>query len=397
VARRLPRRSLTTLRAESLINDGTALVLYAAAVGVAIGTVQPSWWNISGGVLLSYLGGIAVGLIVIVIVIAVRRHLHDSSLQNAISVVTPFACFVPAEMLHVSGVVAVVTCGLAASQTGPRIIDASTRLQAIAFRRLTTFVLNGSLFILVGLQLPTLLEGLTSVSPLQAVGFGLLIAATVVLTRLVWANTTPYAIRMIDRRPSQRARRAGFRQRLPVAWAGLRGAVSLAAALAIPLNTADGQPLAGRDLILIATFTVIGVTMLVQATTMDAVVRWARLPADTALEEEIALAEQTATEAGLAALSRRAAELQVPDRLASQVEEAYQQRLHQLKDAVEDCGPNETPDSLLRRDAELEAELRSALLADKRNAVIKLRDQRRIQRRLDREEVRLADSALEDD
>jgi CPA1 family monovalent cation:H+ antiporter len=211
------------------------------------------------------------------------------------------------------------------------------------------------------------------------------------------AHTTPYAIRMIDRRPAQRARRAGFRQRFPVAWAGFRGAVSLAAALAIPLNTADGQPLAGRDLILIATFTVIGVTMLVQATTMDAVVRWARLPADTALEEEIALAEQTATEAGLAALSRRAAELQVPDRLASQVEEAYQQRLHQLKDAVEDCGPNETPDSLLRRDAELEAELRSALLADKRNAVIKLRDQRRIQRRLDREEVRLADSALEDD
>jgi monovalent cation/hydrogen antiporter len=203
VARRLPRRSLTTLRAESLINDGTALVLYAAAVGVAIGTVQPSWWKISGGVLLSYLGGIAVGLIVIVIVVAVRRHLHDSSLQNAISVVTPFACFVPAEMLHVSGVVAVVTCGLAASQTGPRIIDASTRLQAIAFWRLTTFVLNGSLFILVGLQLPTLLGELTSVSPMQALGFGLLIAATVVLTRLVWANTTPYAIRMIDRRPAQ--------------------------------------------------------------------------------------------------------------------------------------------------------------------------------------------------
>jgi Na+/H+ antiporter len=388
-----------------LINDGTALVLYAAAVGVAIGTVQPSWWKISGGVLLSYLGGIAVGLIVIVIVVAVRRHLHDSSLQNAISVVTLFACLVPAEMLHVSGVVAVVTCGLAASQTGPRIIDASTRLQAIAFWRLTTFVLNGSLFILVGLQLPTLMGELTSVSPMQALGFGLLIAATVVLTRLVWANTTPYAIRMIDRRPAQRARRAGFRQRLPVAWAGFRGAVSLAAALAIPLNTADGEPLAGRDLILIATFTVIGVTMLVQATTMDAVVRWARLPADTALEEEIALAEQTATEAGLAALSQRAAELQVPDRLASQVEEAYQQRLQQLKDAVEDCGPNESPDGLLRRDAELGAELRSALLADKRNAVIKLRDQRRIddivlrriQGRLDREEVRLADSAMEDD
>ena len=110
----------------------------------------------------------------------------------------------------------------------------------------------------------------------------------------------------------------------------------------------------GPEVILIATFTVIGVTMLVQATTMDAVVRWARLPADAALEEEIALAEQTATEAGL---SQRAAELEVPDRLASQVEEAYQQRLQQLKDAVEDCGPNETPDSL-RRDAELEAELR---------------------------------------
>ena len=404
IAVRLPRRTLTTLRAESLINDGTALVLYAAAVGVAVGTTAPNPWRIGGGVLLAYAGGAAVGLLLALVVTFIRRRMHDTALQTAASVVTPFAAFLSAEMLHVSGVVAVVCCGLVLSQTGPRIIDATTRLESYAFWRVTTYVLNGSLFVLVGLQLPTLLAGLSSVSVLQALGFGLLIAATVAATRLVWVNTTPYAIRVLDRRESQRARRVGARQRLPVAWAGFRGAVSLAAALAIPELTADGQPLAGRDLVLIATFTVIGMTMLVQATTMNAVVRWAHLPEDTAEIEEMDLAEHAATQAGLNALHQRAVELGTPDRVARRVAEAYRQRLQQLDEARENCGPDESPDHHLREDNEAEQQLRVALLADKRDAVIRLRDQRRIddtvlrrlQARLDREEVRLAGIAEDD-
>jgi CPA1 family monovalent cation:H+ antiporter len=405
VAGRLPRRQSTTLRAESLVNDGTALALYGVAVAVAVGELEIGPGGVALRLLGSYAGGIAVGLLVAAVAVWIRRRLHDVRLENLLSVLTPFVAYLLAELIEASGVVAVVTAGLAMSQVGPRVIGARTRVQARAFWALTTFLLNGALFVLVGLQLHVVVAGRSAASLLTGVVAALVISAVVIATRLAWSNVMPYVIRALDRRPAQRLRRVGFRQRQPLAWAGLRGAVSLAAALAIPLRNSDGDPLAGRGLVLMVTFGVIVLTLLVQGLTLPAVVRWARFPDDGAEAVEQRLAEETATRAAMEALPARAAELGVPDPVAERVRSQYDERLRELelRQAVLDGGVQDGDRDVLEAVA-AERALRLALLAEKRKAVHALRQARsiddlvllRVQAQLDAEEVRLVGVADDD-
>jgi Na+/H+ antiporter len=405
VAGRLPRRASTTLRAESLINDGTALVLYGVAVGVAVGELDIG----PGGVVLrligSYLGGIVVGLAVAALAVWTRRRLHDVRLENVLSILTPFVAYLPAELLRVSGVVAVVVAGLTLSQVGPGVIGARTRVQARAFWQLTTFLLNGALFVLVGLQLHDVVDGRPAGELLAGAGAAALIALVVIGTRLLWSNVVPYVIRALDRRPAQRLRRVGFRQRQPLAWAGFRGAVSLAAALAIPQQDAGGRPVAGRDLVLLVTFGVILITLVVQGLTLPAVIRWARIPEDPGEVSERQLAEETATRAARDAVDLRAAELGVPDAVAQRVRTQYDEHLRELalRQAVLD-GAGDDGDLGELEAVAAERRLRLVLLAEKRRAVDALRHAHtiddlvllRVQAQLDAEEVRLAGGVEED-
>lgn len=389
VASRLPRRMLTTLRAESLINDGTALVIYGLAIGAATGHHRVGAIDVAVRFPLSYCGGLLIGLVVAVVVLAVLRRLHDPHLENVVSVLTPFLAYLPAEELGVSGVVAVVTCGLALSQTTPRVVGARTRVQSVAFWQTATYLLNASLFLLIGLQLPAVLAA-SDTDPVRAFALCAVVAAVVITTRLAWAYTVPYIIRALDRRPTQRPRRVGARQRLPFAWAGFRGAVSLAAALAVPETLPD------RDSIVLATYGVILTTLLVQGLSMPAVVRWARLPADSTELEEQLVAEREATRVGLDVLDDRAAQLGTPQGIVEQVRQRYQQKLAQLPDqqAGDDNG-----------DGQAEQRLLAALLDDRRAAVVRLRDLqhiddtvlRRVQARLDNEELQLGASRREPD
>jgi monovalent cation/hydrogen antiporter len=264
-------------------------------------------------------------------------------------VLTPFAAYLPAELLHVSGVVAVVSCGLLLSQAGARVVGARTRV--------------------------------------------------------VWGNTMPYVLRAIDRRPAQRLRRVGFRQRQPTTWAGFRGAVSLAAALAVPATRVDGSPLEGRTLVLLVTFGVILFTLVVQGLTLPAVVRWARLPDDPRERVEQHLAEETATRAARAAIDRRAAELGIPHGVVVRVRGQYEQHLEELElRHVDADGTTVDGDPRALAAVDSERRLRLALLADKRGALVRLRQQRRIddlvlqrvQTQLDVEEVRLTGAGDED-
>ncbi|SEP13063.1 monovalent cation:H+ antiporter, CPA1 family [Trujillonella endophytica] len=405
VAGRLPRRVSTMLRAESLINDGTALALYAVAVGIAVGELEIGPGGVALRLLFSYAGGIAVGLAVAGLVVLVRRRLHDVRLENVLGVLTPFLAYLPAEQLHASGVVSVVVCGLALTQVPATLIRAHTRVQSRAFWGLTSYLLNGSLFVLVGLQLHVVVDGRTGAELLSGTRAALLVALVVILTRLAWGNTTPYVIRALDRRPAQRLRRVGFRQRQPLAWAGFRGAVSLAAALAIPATDAEGEPLAGRDLVLLVTFGVIVVTLVVQGLSLPAVVRWARLPDDPGEGQEHRLAQQEAALAALAALETRAAELRVPDTVVARLRADFDDRLHSLEvaghllDGAEEDGDRDAVEA-----AATERRLRLALLQDKRRAVSRLRREHRIddlvlvriQSQLDAEEVRLSGVVEED-
>ena len=191
LAKRLPRRTLTTLRAESLINDGTALVLFAVAVSAAVGGARPGALALSGSFLGSYAGGIAAGLVASLAIVFVRQHLDDPLREGALSVLTPFAAFLLAELVHASGVVAVVVAGLVLTHASPRVIRARSRTLAFAFWDLATFLINGALWVLVGLQFPRVVDGLDGTSVGHAVGVALAVTGVVIGTRLLWIHTTP--------------------------------------------------------------------------------------------------------------------------------------------------------------------------------------------------------------
>jgi CPA1 family monovalent cation:H+ antiporter len=391
LARALPRRTVTTLRAESLVNDGTALVVYGLAVGITVGEESFGALHVSGLFLLSYGGGAAAGVLVAWVAAQVRRRLDDPLLENVLILLTPFSAFLLAEAVEASGVLAVVVCGLIMSQVGPRQSRAASRQLTVAFWTLSTYLLNGALFVLVGLEVQASTRGLASIDLARGLFAVAVVSAVVIGVRFAWLFTMPYVIRALDRRPQQRLRRVGPRGRVVNAVAGFRGAVSLAAALAVPATVASGEPFPGRDQIVLVTAGVIAVTLL-QGLVLPAVVRWARLPRDTSVEEESRLAQTEATEAGLAALPAVAAELGVDPDVVERTRREYEEHLHVIHQGVDE------DDEPVTRHEEQYTALRLALLARKRATVVALRDEQRIddivlrqfQSRLDIEEVRLS-------
>jgi Na+/H+ antiporter len=393
LARMLPRRTITVLRAESLVNDGTALVIYALAVGITSGQEHLGALHVSWLFLLAYGGGAAVGALTAWLAVQVRRRLADPLQGNVAIILTPFTAFLLADAIHSSGVLAVVVCGIIMSQAGPRVGRADTRQQTLAFWSLSTFLLNGALFVLVGLESQSAVRDLTGVAlahGLFAVGA---VSASVIGARFAWLYTTPYLIRLLDRRPEQRLRRVGARARTVSGVAGFRGAVSLAAALAVPDTVASGAPFPDRDLIIFVTTGVIIVTLVVQGLLLPAVVRWARLPPDTSVETERHLAETLATEEALAAMGGIADDLGTEPEITGRLRREYEKHLRLLRANAEDADD----EPALRYDQQYTA-LRLAVLAHKRATVVRLRDEhliddivlRQVQARLDIEEVRLA-------
>ena len=390
LAKRMPRRTLTTLRTESLINDGTALVLFAVAVGVPAGTAVPSPAILVGEFVWSFAGGILAGLGTGGVVVLIRRNLDDPLREGGLSVLTPFVAFLLAELMHASGVVAVVASGLVLAYAGPRVIRARSRFWTFAFWDLSTFLLNGSLFVLVGMQVPQAVRGIDG----GAVRHALLVAVTAtvvaILTRLLWMHVSAWVIRSLDRRAVQRTRRVTWRVRTAAGWAGFRGAVSLAAALAVPATLPDGTAYADRDLIVFATVTVIVVTILVQGLTLPYVLRWAGLTGDEAREDETRQARMQATRAALDALPELARSMAAPPDMVQRIKADYEGHLEELRAEGDEDGQ-------AVRYERLEHELRLAVLQRKREAITALRDRNKIddyvlrdlQAFLDIEEIRL--------
>ncbi|MFC0110511.1 Na+/H+ antiporter [Kibdelosporangium aridum] len=387
-ARGLPARSMTLLRAESLINDGTALVIFGVAVSVTAGGETFSFGNVSWLFVLSFGGGALAGVITAWLTVQGRKLLDNPLHENTLSVLTPFVAFLLAEVVHASGVLAVVVCGLILSQVGPRLIHADTRTQSSAFWSLSTFLLNGSLFVLVGLQANMAVRELNSTGVLSGLALVGLISVAVIGVRMLWMFTTPYLIRAIDRRPQQRELRASARSRLVNSLCGFRGAVSMAAALAVP------ETMAGRDLIVFVTAGVITVTLVVQALLLVPVVRWANLPPDTQFDEERAMAILTSAEAAFEAMPKIAAELGTDPLIIERTRREYEKRLKLLRqgDTQDD---EDHPYRRLENDYQA---LRLAMIAHKRSTIVRLRDERliddsvlrNIQTQLDLEEIRLS-------
>src|SRR5919202_2246121 len=299
----VPGRVGTVVGGESLINDGTGLVAYRLAVAAVV-TGTFSVWEAGLDFLLVGGGGIIVGLILAWVVLPLWKRVRDTSIFIALSVLTPYAVYVMAEeVLHVSGILAVVSYGLYRGWRDPGLFpDASTRIQNISFWNMLVFLLESLLFVLVGQQLPAILEGLGEYSLAQVLVYAVLVYTALVGARFLWFFTTPYLHPVFDRLLRNRYLGPPWQERLVMVWSGMRGAVSLAAALAVPLVTDTGEAFPGRNLILFLTFSAILGTLVLQGLTLGPLIRSLRLKGD---EEEDTLTELNARlEAAYAALER---------------------------------------------------------------------------------------------
>jgi CPA1 family monovalent cation:H+ antiporter len=273
----------------------------------------------------------------------------------------------------VSGVLAAVTTGIYMGIRGPSIINPRTRLQGFMVWDLLDFIINAALFVLIGLQLRTIVDGLSHHDIASLAGYALLVSAVVIVVRLAWSLGVAYIIRAIDRRESQRERRSSWQTRLVIGWSGMRGAVSLAAALAIPLTTDAGDPFPNRDLILFLTFAVIFATLVLQGLSLPWVIRKLGVVDDGDGESEELKARLYATRAALDRLDQLAEEDWTRDDTIERMRAMYDYRQRRFKaraGKIEDDGYEDR--SLAYQ------QMVVSVLAAEREALVQLRNEGRI-------------------
>jgi Na+/H+ antiporter len=268
----IPRRILVILEGEGLANDATALVLYRFAVG-AVSAGVFSFDRAFGAFAAITIGEILWGLAIGWLMLRVRRWVCDASIEIMLSVLTPFVAYWPPQHLGGSGVLATVTAGLYISWNGLRLISAATRLQGVFFWRFLIYLIEGMVFLVTGLQARSLIAGSSSYSTSELAISAAVVCAVVIAARFVWMYPATYVPRWLSPRLARRDPSPPWQWPFALAFTGVRGIVSLAAALAIPLVTERGQPFPHRDLILILTFAVILVTLVGQGLLLPAVMR----------------------------------------------------------------------------------------------------------------------------
>src|SRR5436190_1576664 len=327
IMRRLdvPRRMVSAIEGEGLFNDATALVAYRVAVAAVVaGTFSLSHAALK--FVVDAAGGVAIGLAVGWIAAEIRRRATDAQVSVTISLLTGYAAFVPADAIGASGVLATVTAGIFMGIRGPQILPARTRLQGSFVWDILDFILNAILFVLIGLQLRGVADALSGYSAGTLAGYALVVTGVVVGTRLVWFFTMPYLIRALDRRPAQRERRVSARWRFVMAWSGMRGAVSLAVALALPFTTHAGDAFPKRDLIIFLTFAVIFFTLVVQGLTLPALIHRLGISDGGADADEELRARLVATKAALEQIDALEGEEWTRDETVERMRALYQYR-----------------------------------------------------------------------
>lgn len=385
----LPRRLVALVEGESLVNDGTALVAYRFAVAAVV-TGSFSLASASGRFVLSIAGGIAMGLAVGFVIREVRRRLDNPPVEITISILSGYFAYLPAEAIGVSGVLSAVTVGIYMGWHTPELTTAQTRLQGVAVWEILFFLLNAFLFTIIGLQLPVILDGL-GYSTATLVWYAALIATTVVAARFAWIFATAQLPRLLGRR--RREAPAPWQPSVVLAWSGMRGAVSLAAALALPLTTDAGTPFPNRELTVFLTFSVILGTVVVQGLTLPRLIRLLELEDDSRLEEkEDTKARIHAAEAALARLEELVDEEWVREDTADRLRGLYDFRRSRFRarlDGADDETIEQRSTDYQRLLRELLQAERAAVRALRRERRISDEVMRRVERDLDLEEARL--------
>lgn len=388
----LPHRNQVVLRAESLINDGTALVVFAIAIGITINHTVFTPLSITWLVILAYVGGGVAGFVVAWLSGRLLRYVRDPLHSNIVLLVAPFLAFLCAELIGGSGVIAVVVAGLTISQIGPRVSTPASREQTASFWTLTIAMLNGGLFVLIGIEVQTAVRAVSVGQVPWLLLLTVVIWVAIIVVRFTFSIVTAYVIRGLDRRPSQRLRRIPHTARVVSAVAGFRGAVSLAVALAVPTTFANGEAFASRDQIVFIACGVVLLSLLAQGALLPAVITWAKLPTDTILDDELLAARRTLITHMLEAIPDLAQQLEVDPKVEAKTLAEYQSMLLLLDDqaSTEDRHRLATKKQGNRL-------LRQAMLDEQRNIIIDLRDRRtisdatlvRLQQEFDRESLGL--------
>jgi len=386
----LPRRLIAVIEGESLVNDGTALVAYRFAV-VAVVTGSFSLVDAAGRFFVNVTGGIAIGLAVGYLIRQLRRRLDNPPVEITVALLSGYFAYLPAQAAGVSGVLAAVTVGVYMGWYTPELTTPQTRLQGQAVWEIALLVLNGLLFALVGLQLPTILDSLSGHSTATLIGWAALVSLVVIGARFVWIFALACVSLFVGKARSEDPA-PSWRQKTILAWSGMRGAVSLAAALALPLTTHAGEHFPNRELIVFLTFGVILGTLVVEGLSLPMVIRALR-PEDDGIEaREEAKARIHAADAAVARLDELIDEDWVREDTAERMRGLYDFRRNRFSSRLEPDGDG----SFDERSADYQR-LRRELLAAEREAVVDLRREgridddvmRRVVRDLDLEDLRL--------
>jgi CPA1 family monovalent cation:H+ antiporter len=388
---RVPRRIITILDGESLVNDATSFTAYRFAVAAVL-TGAFSIAGASVKFVMVVIGGIIAGLVMGWVVASIHRRLDDPPVQTTLSLLTPYITYLAAERAHVSGVLAVVVTGLYMGWRVPEVLTARMRLVGYSVWSMVVFILNGFIFILIGLQLPEVVHDLSGHSLGEAIEMSAWVVTLLIVVRIIWFFSSTFVARLIKQDSRCHLPRPTWRHLVLLSWAGMRGVDSLAAALALPFVTQNGKPFPERGLIVFITFSAILGTLVLQGLSLSPLIRWLEIVDDRSLEEEERQARLKANQAALARLAEIARSRPVDEGVHTRLRAEYEDRVQQL--AAHDEGTDHQKLSLYSAEYE---ELSKEILREERKTILHLRNERvindnvlrRIQRDIDLAEARL--------
>jgi Na+/H+ antiporter len=322
----VPRRVTTILEGESLVNDASGLVLYKFAVAAAM-TGAFSFLDASAQFVGVAIGGVIIGVLLGRLFVFIHRHLGDVFIEVLMTLSVPYIAYIVAESLYVSGVLAVVAAGLVRGRYSPEIVSAEMRIIARSVWNLLVFLLSSLVFILIGLQLSGIVGRLTDNSAMELIFYGTLVSAVAIAVRFAWIYPATYLPRMLSARLRERDPAPPEAEAFIMSWCGMRGIVSLAAALALPLLLNEGQPFPSRDLIIFLTFVVITVTLVLQGLSLAPLIRRLRVGTDWSEHEEEQHARFALGKVAIAAIDELAAKEQVPAERAERIRAEFAEKI----------------------------------------------------------------------
>lgn len=398
----IPRRLSTLIEGEGLLNDATALTTYQVAVAAVVGSGF-SWAAATGRFAVATLGGIAVGVAVALLIRACRRWMEDPLVANAVSLVAPFVAYLLAEEIHGSGVLAVVVAGLIIGHDAARTESGASRLQTGAVWQLVEFLLEGFVFLLIGQQLPDVLDGLSD----ENIGTGTVVAAAattagaVLLVRPAWLLLTQAVpARLHARLGTTPTQRLGGREVVALSWAGTRGVISLAAIAAVPLTTDSGAPFPERDLLVLCTYVVVLVTLVGQGATFAPLLRLLRLRANDAEDAQLRNeARLAAVDAAMATIDQLLVRQEIDARLAESLRTNLTARANRYRARIAMLAESEDGEVAWTPEYASAVSARRAVIEAQHQELLRWRDSgrlpdaslRKLQRELDHEERILPD------